>query len=104
MEVLRTRQTWLTLVMQRIQGWGMNLVEHLQNLILREQIMWACLLPYEIISKDEVITVDENPGNVAAEEDHDNAHEDEGQIDLALDRVPCSHVRIPAHTLCLSFR
>ena len=64
-------------------------------------MMSACLLPYEIISKDEVITVDENPGNVAAEEDHDNAHEDEGQVDLALDRVPCSHVGIPDQLLCL---
>ena len=58
-------------------------------------MMRAFLLPYEIISKDEVITVDENPGNVAAEEDHDNAHEDEGQVDLTLDRVPGSHVGIP---------
>ena len=35
--------------------------------VLRNQLMRSCLLPYEIISKDEVITVDENPGNIAAE-------------------------------------
>ena len=35
-EALRARQTWLTLIMQWIQGWGMNLVEHLQDILIKE--------------------------------------------------------------------
>ena len=53
------------------------------------------LLPYEIIGEDEVIAVDENPGDVTAEEDHNNAHEDEGQVNLTLDRVSCPPMGIP---------
>ena len=45
-------------------------------------------LPNEIIGENQVIAVDQNPWNVTAEEDHDNTHEDEGQVDLTLHRVP----------------
>ena len=47
-------------------------------------------LPNEIIGDNEVIAVEENSGNVTAEEDHDNTHEDKCQVDLTFYRVPCS--------------
>ena len=52
------------------------------------------LLPYQILCEDEVITVDQNPRDVAEEEYHDNAHENEGKVDLAFDRIPCSNMGI----------
>ena len=44
-------------------------------------------IPYKIFCEDKVVTVNEHPGDVAEEEHHDNAHEDEGQVDFALNRI-----------------
>ena len=52
------------------------------------------LLPYQILREYEVITVDQNPRDVAEEEDHDNTHENEGKVDLAFNRIPCSNMGI----------
>ena len=52
------------------------------------------LLPYQILCEYEVITVDQNPRDVAEEEYHDNTHENEGKVDLAFDRIPCSNMGI----------
>ena len=66
-----------------------------------DNILYYCigwwLLPYEVIGDNEVITVDENPWDVAAKEDHDNTHEDERQVDLTFDRIPWSYMGIPEH-------
>ena len=40
-----------------------------------------------VFHSDEVITVEENPGNVTEDEDKDNANEDKSKVDLTPDFV-----------------
>ena len=49
-------------------------------------------LPNEDINNNEVITVDQDSGNVADEENHDDAHENEGKVDFSLYGVSSSLV------------
>ena len=48
-----------------------------------------------IVHSDEVITVEEDPGNVTEDKDKDDADEDESKVDLTLDFVLGSLMGIP---------
>ena len=41
--------------------------------------------PVTVAIDDEIIAVENDPGNVTAEKDDDNEHEDHGEVDLFLD-------------------
>ena len=45
------------------------------------------ILPDKVIRYVEVIEVGEDPGDIAEEKDHDDAHEDEGQVDFTFYRT-----------------
>ena len=51
------------------------------------------MLPDEVIGHNEIIAVDEDSWNVTEKEEHNNAHEDEGQVYLTFHRVSCSVMR-----------
>ena len=51
--------------------------------------------PYEVISDNEVVAVDEDSRDVAQEEDHDNAHQNECEVDLTFYRVSSSFMCKP---------
>ena len=87
MEALRTRQTWLTLVMQRLIA-PMDMVDELVGV--------ACqILPDEFIDNAEIIAVDEDSWNVTEKKDHNNAHEYRGKVDLTFKRISCSFMGKP---------
>ena len=65
--------------------------------------MWI-FLPYQILREDEVITVDQNPWDVAEKENHDNTHENKGKVDLAFYRIPRSNMGIPKSNTNVSSR
>ena len=52
-------------------------------------------LPDEKISEIELIAVEEDPGDVAQDEDTDNTNQDEGKINLSTDRALRSQMRKP---------
>ena len=68
MEAFRTRQTLLTLVIQRMPGWGVNFVEHLEMVDLLVGVASPMLLPDEVIDHNEIIAVDEDSWNVTEKE------------------------------------
>ena len=90
MEAFRTRETLLTLVIQRMPGWGVNFVEHLEMVVLLVGVASQMLLADEVIDHNEIIAVDEDSWNVTEKEDHNNTHENEGKVDLTFHRVSCS--------------
>ena len=66
----------------------------IQNNTPTKYNMWYTL-PNENINNNEVISIDEDPGNVADEEDHDDAHKNEGKVDFSLYGVSSSFVYKP---------
>ena len=60
------------------------------------------MLPYEVIDHKEIIAVDKDSWNVTEEEDHNNAHEDKGKVDLTFQRASCSIMGKPTTLTCVS--
>ena len=48
-----------------------------------------------VFHSDEIITIEEDPGNVTKDEDKDDADEDQSEVDLTPDFVLCSLMGIP---------
>ena len=48
-----------------------------------------------MFSHEEFVAIEENPGNVAADEDKNDTDEDEGTGDFVFDRMFRPHVRKP---------
>ena len=59
-------------------------------------------LPDKDINNNEVITVDEDPGYVADEKDHDNAHENERKVDFPFNIISSSLMYKPKKIIATS--
>ena len=51
--------------------------------------------PEHLLHHEELCTVEDDPGDVAEEEDHDNADEDGGQVNLTTPTLVRFHVGEP---------
>ena len=51
--------------------------------------------PEHLLHHEELGTVEDDPGDVAEEEDHDNADEDGGQVNFTTSIFVCFHVGEP---------
>ena len=81
----------------------MNFVEHLE-MVDQSDGDESQMLPYEVIDHKEIIAVDEDSWNVTEKEDHNNAHEDKGQVDLTFQRASCSVMGKPSTLTFISVK
>ena len=58
--------------------------------------------PEHLLHHEELGTVEDDPGDVTEEEDHDNADEDGGQVSLTTSTLVCFHVGEPEEKFHIS--